>query len=454
MRLEIFDFIEETISVYEGKKALFREASKEVIEFIEDHFLELDNVINISARLKTCNSLKEKILRKDLYIKYRTPGNLISKLSDIIGLRIECRFIEDENDVYNKVMEFFDMADEEYQGYYYNQSNKNLLLKLSDSQPQSQKNGFHIYKIDGIYKYGDMNINFELQIKSMVNMFWGEVEHKVLYKNYKYMLSEDLFKNFMGALMQNLVMIDSQLIILNNHLKELDEPTKQKSQEQLESILAKIVYDIYSNKAKEEFGLVIDYRDACDTVITYVLRKNGENLDYEKHLFDLIEKISKLSKEELYIGNYMNFEQELAYEDDFSRRVGEVILKMLNKDFKWNLFFKIIFRLETGVEHTDFENFVAYFRDSFLFNLENNKDLNEKYTSDEKEEIMYSTMSLILEGFIKSRKVEFIANDNVENINEIINITIRKFTSFEMWKENQGYYKSELERAFISTTDD
>lgn len=446
MRLEIFDFIDETIETYEEKKIILREASKEIIDFLEDHFLEYENVVNVSGRLKTCDSLKEKILRQDFYLRYKTPENLISNLSDLIGFRIECRFIVDEKDVYQKTLKFFDIEDEENPGYFYSQKNQDLLLKLSDSQPQVQKNGFHIYKIDGIYKFGEIKINFELQIKSMVNMFWGEVEHKVLYKNYKYMLAEDLFKNMMDTLMQNLVMIDSQLMILNDHLKDIDEPTKLKSQEQLEAILSKIVYDIYSNKTREEFGVVIDYRDACDTIIAYVLRKNGKNLDYDKHLFDVLEKISKLAKADLHIGNYMNFEKEVRYEDDFSRRVGETIIKVINKDFKWNLFFKIILRLETGEKHKDFENFIGYFRDSFLYNLEHNKDLNTKYTEHEKRMIIDYTMYLILEGFLRSRKVEFIANDNIEKINSTINTTIRKFTGYSMWKENQSYYKGEIER--------
>lgn len=447
MRLEIFDFIEETIETYEEKKIILREASKEIIDFLEDHFLGDENVINVSGRLKTCESLKEKILRQDFYLRYKTSENLIKNLSDLIGFRIECRFIEDEAYIYKKTVELFDIEDEENKGYFYSQKNQDLLLKLSEQQPQKQKNGFHIYKIDGIYKFGEMNINFELQIKSMVNVFWGEVEHKVLYKNYRYMLAEDLFKNMMDTLMQNLIMIDSQLRILNNHLKDIDEPTRMRSQEQLESILSKIVYDIYSNKTKEEFGLVIDYRDACDTIISYVLRKNGENSDdYSKYLFEVLEKISDLSKAELQIGNYMNFEKEVKYEDRFSRKVGEAIIRLLNKDFKWNLFFMIILRLETGEKHKDFENFIRYFRDSFLYNLENNRDLNTKYEKEEKQEIIDFTMDMILESFLNSRKVEFLANDNIELINSTIDTTIRKFTGYEMWKENQTYYRSEIER--------
>jgi len=88
----------------------------------------------------------------------------------------------------------------------------------------------------------------------LVNVFWGEAEHKVLYKNYKYLLSENLFRDIMYSLKENLQMVDKQLMILYNHLKELDEADIEKRKEQLETILSKIIYDIYSDKTKKEFG--------------------------------------------------------------------------------------------------------------------------------------------------------------------------------------------------------
>ena len=58
-----------------------------------------------------------------------------------------------------------------------------IKLNLASKQPQKQKNGFDIYKIDGRYELGGYPVRFELQIKALVNSFWGEVEHKIIYKN-------------------------------------------------------------------------------------------------------------------------------------------------------------------------------------------------------------------------------------------------------------------------------
>ncbi len=115
-----------------------------IVFFIKDHFL------NVNYRIKSKESLKEKILRYNFYIKYKTPENLVRNLSDLIGFRIECRFIEDEVKIYNDIVKLFDKKEEG--GYYSNPLNSSIMLKLDEKQPQRQKNGFEIYKIDGKYK--------------------------------------------------------------------------------------------------------------------------------------------------------------------------------------------------------------------------------------------------------------------------------------------------------------
>ena len=447
MQLEIFDFIEETMEMLREKKTMLRESSKEILHFFEDHFLPFDNVINVSSRIKSPKSLKEKILRQDFYLKYRTPENLIRNLSDLIGVRLECRFIEDEQDVYEKILEFFNQEDEELEGYFYNRRNQDLLLNLKTKQPQTQKNGFYIYKIDGMYRFSDIDINFELQVKSMVNVFWGEVEHKILYKNYRYLLSEDLFKDLMNNLMENLIMIDRQLMTLNDHLTQTDLASKQENRNQIEKLLSKIIYEIYSEQTKEEFGFVIDYRESCDVIISYVLREDRieGKPSYDRHFIDLLTRITQIGEEKIYFGGHMEFEHPIKYEDSFSQAIGDAIMSIINKDFKWNLFFKIIFELETGNKSKDFKNFITYVRDSFLGNLERNEDLKEKFSEEERQEVIDYIMELIAERFKENRKIEFISRENIQAINESINIVLKKANCYEVWKENLDYFTNELD---------
>src|SRR5699024_8045081 len=116
---------------------------------------------------------------------------------------------KDERLIYEELMDQFTIP--VGNGYYRCRDSEFIFLNLDEIQPQSQRNGFGIYKIDGYYEDVKGRINFELQIKSLVNVFWGEIDHRILYKNYNYLMTEDFFRDIMYSIKDNLTMIDRQL---------------------------------------------------------------------------------------------------------------------------------------------------------------------------------------------------------------------------------------------------
>ena len=237
MKLELFDYINSTLDLIEAKKNTLNQIAESLESFFTDSLFINDHFLNVNYRIKSSDSLREKILRHNLYLIYTTPMELIENLSDLIGFRIECRFIMDEEKIYKDILNLFNI---EYKGgYYSNPLNSSILLKLDDKQPQIQKNGFEIYKIDGKYIKEDVKVNFELQIKSMVNVFWGDIDHRVLYKNFNYMLTEDFFKDIMSSIKESLVMIDKQLMLVYNHLNNVDSSNLDNNKNQFKALLSK-----------------------------------------------------------------------------------------------------------------------------------------------------------------------------------------------------------------------
>src|SRR5699024_10008773 len=121
----------------------------------------------------------------------------------------------------------------------------------------------------------------------------------------------------------------------------------------------------------------------------------------------------------------IEYEREIQYEDEFCSKIGEAILEIINKDFKWNLFFKIIFQLGSGNNAEEFEKFLVFLRNRFLDNLEVSKGLNFRFNQEQKEEITLYIMDLISESFINNREIEFINDDNIDCMNSKINIILR-----------------------------
>ena len=199
MNIKEFDYLEIALNELENNNEALIKASmnleKSFFTILNESYCEFSN---ISCRVKSVESLREKILRNHYYKRYPNANELIYKLSDLIGIRIECRFGDDEKKIYRFLKKYFNKkADDDF---FFSDSNNNIFLKLSGKQPQKQKNGFTIYRIDGKFTYENLIIPFELQIKSLTNMFWSEIEHQIIYKNSNYVIEDKFLKDIMNSI--------------------------------------------------------------------------------------------------------------------------------------------------------------------------------------------------------------------------------------------------------------
>lgn len=415
MRLELFNFVEETLQLLESYDDILNEIGDKIQRTLKEQFSNDESFLNIVYRVKSEKSLREKMIKNNFYIKYEHPEHVFGNLSDLIGVRIECRFIKDEEHIYNKIVEFFNVKDEK--GYYTCKDCNSMKLKLSDKQPQTQKNGFKIYKIDGVYNYGKNSFNFELQIKSMVNVFWGEIDHKILYKNYNYMITEGFFKDIMSSIKDNLSMIDRQLMILYDHVSSLDASAVVSAKVQLKVLLSKIIHDVFSNKVKEELGFVFNFKDTTDIIVDYLYMKSvkEKEISYGENFVSLINNVNRIAECDLNLEEYLEFDRDPKYCDEFTRSIGKNILKVINKDFAWNLFFKIIFQIEGGSNSESFEEFLYFLRYKYSLVF---FDISEEhsYTTEEILWLEDEVLGMISENFSKNCSIDYILSNSLKGL--------------------------------------
>ncbi|MDO4535910.1 MAG: relA/spoT family protein [Clostridium perfringens] len=420
MELEVFKFTNESLAILKKLKNNLNHSS----DFLDEFFFNLlnnscDGFFNISTRVKSSSSLKEKIIRNNYYLKYKTPEELFYNLSDLIGIRIECRFIEDEDKIFKFLKSSFSLTNS--QGFSFHESNKNIFLDLRDEQPLKQKNGFKLYRIDGYILSENHKFNFELQIKSMVNIFWSEIEHKVIYKNYNMILGDTFYKNILSSIKSNLGLIDNQLLTIYNHITsnnfQLSEPNVNK--EGIEVLLSKMIFDIYSYKVKNELGVSIDFRNACDIIMDYIINKNNciSPQDYHKTFIDTSIRLNEIFKNEISFKEKISLEENIVFNSDFSSIIGDKLLKSINNDFHWNLFFKILFEIEPLNDTGDFKNFINYLENIFS-NRPIYLNLYLKFSKSEVNIIKTDLLNVICASFLDINSITFIYRDK---LNEIFN---------------------------------
>ncbi|OXX83163.1 GTP pyrophosphokinase, partial [Paraclostridium benzoelyticum] len=296
--------------------------------------------------------------------KYKTPKMLIHNLSDLIGVRLECRFIEEERNIYKLLKSYFNITEDHI--YYYNEENENIRIRLDKDQPRKQKNGFEIYRIDGLFLYGDNKINFEIQIKSMVNIFWSEIEHNVIYKNNAYVMMDKFLSDVFASIKTNLTLIDNQLLSVYKNFSgnNKDKDSKRKS---MEKFLAKIAYDTFAEKMEADIGFIVDFKKPCETIINYSFNKEKDGMDIsEDTTIKGLKRINEISKKDIDFNSRIRFGKLPEFEDEFCERLGNFIISKLNCEFIWNLFFRILFEVEPLNNKKDFENFILFIKEKVV----------------------------------------------------------------------------------------
>lgn len=402
MKLEIFEFLDGAVNHVYNNIDFVNNSANSIRKFFKDIFLNSDFYINTQARVKSEDSIREKFLRNNYYYIYPNSIEAIRNLPDLIGVRIECRFMDDEKKIFDVICDNFTIKCEN--GFYKSELNSNIELKLSEKQPMIQKNGFEIYKVDGRFVDGEDVINFELQIKSLVNVFWGEIDHTVLYKNFNYMITEDFIRAIMFSIKANLSMVDNQLQSVYNHLKNVENKSNfDSSKIQLKAIVSKMVHDLYSVKIKESTGFVVDFKDCADIIVDYIFSKNKfqDAMNYEDYFMRFLNRLNGVSSRKILIGETVEFLEEVEFKNDLCKKFGEGLVELVNKDFKWNLIISVIRDIEENPAFEELVTFVDFVVFAVVRRVKKVIDVLD-ISSDDKNDLKWKVSYIIIDYLSKT----------------------------------------------------
>lgn len=450
MRLKVFDTIDETLALLEKNDALYHKAEAEIEAYLRKLFIGNESIVDINSRVKSKESLREKIIRNRFYAENDSAKQILDHLSDLIGFIVECRFIEDEFHVLECLREKLHVKNEE-DGYYYNPINPNFFLDCASRQPQIQKNGFAIYRIDGYVLQDGQKCNVELQIKALVHSFWGEIEHKLVYKNTNYYVYDDFMKDLLASIKANLTITDRQLNIIYDQMQSASQKDSGITENSFEQLISKAINDLFALKMHESIGFTMNLKKTSTILGHYIfikdIRYDGASNDRISTLFRTFRKLNSIT---------MDFENEIVMEEDFQSNdifihiLGRYLLSILNKDYDWFVFFKMLFAVESGNDMEDFVLFLNVIKNYLV----DNYWLNTSFLrlSMEQAELLHSECAKILAvSLTEISKIDIIHDDKMIAINKayvkFVEELEERVISYQDFMEYQSaYYEEWLSR--------
>lgn len=134
-------------------------------EFSQTH--DYNPIENVSSRLKTPDSIIEKVVRRGCDPSFEAIRQAIT---DIAGVRVTCSF---GSDVYR----IFDLLT--------GQTDIRLVIKkdyIANPKPNGYKSLHAILEVPVFLSEGPVPVFVEVQVRTVAMDFWASLEHKIYYK--------------------------------------------------------------------------------------------------------------------------------------------------------------------------------------------------------------------------------------------------------------------------------
>lgn len=179
---------------YEHQMAILEKALHELQRRIKTSLTPVDVTPTLKYRIKGFDSFYEKLLRRSR--ECRSGEEVL--ITDMLGVRVVCPFMEDLIVVEETLRAAFEITEVERKGSHlgeteFGYSSVHLLIAL----PQDIRDGFHL----------DRKWICEVQLRTILQDAWAEVEHELVYKAELTPLDNKLRRK-LAALNANLTLSD------------------------------------------------------------------------------------------------------------------------------------------------------------------------------------------------------------------------------------------------------
>jgi len=188
-------------------------------ERIEQVLIALDSNPVVSGRIKNFNSFYNK------YLRLLKSNGKEPKINDLLGIRVICPFIEDLGAAENILRNNFKIMETEIKGHYtfkeFGYESTHFLIEI----PQAIIN-----------EHGDPGTDIaEIQLRTILQDAWAEVEHEVVYKA-EYSPFDEPMKRKLAAVNASLSLAD----IIFQEIRSYQRKYSKEMGKRRESFLQKI----------------------------------------------------------------------------------------------------------------------------------------------------------------------------------------------------------------------
>jgi putative GTP pyrophosphokinase len=236
---------------------------------VDDILASLDSRPVVSGRIKNFNSFFSK------YIRLLKEGVKNPQITDLLGIRVICPFIEDLVAAEDLIKRNFTVVEREMKGHYTFQEfcyeSTHLLIII----PQ-----------DLINKYGNPGTDIaEIQIRTILQDAWAEVEHELVYKA-EFSPFDEPMKRKLAAINASLSLADMIFQEIRSYQRKYTKEMGKRREsffQKIEESTDNLLFDAENVKTASSFveninsQVTTDYNESIDDLLVKALSAHNNN---------------------------------------------------------------------------------------------------------------------------------------------------------------------------------
>jgi len=235
---------------------------------IDNILTPLDSNPVVSGRIKNFTSFFSK------YIRLLKTGEKKPKITDLLGIRIICPFIEDLQAAEELIKKYFEITEREIKGHYSFQEfcyeSIHLLIKIPPVL---------------INKYGNPEIDVaEIQIRTILQDAWAEVEHELVYKAELTPFDEPM-KRKLAAVNASLSLADMIFQEIRSYQRQYSKEMSKRREsffQKIEESTDDLLFETDQPKnispiIESDIAIAHDYNNSIDDLLVRALSAHNQN---------------------------------------------------------------------------------------------------------------------------------------------------------------------------------
>ncbi|PJJ55584.1 GTP pyrophosphokinase [Compostimonas suwonensis] len=171
------------------------------------HMHDYNPIEHVSSRLKTPESIIDKVQRKGFDPSFET---IRESITDIAGVRITCSFVSDTYRVFDMLTSQHDIRLVAVKDY------------IKNPKPNGYKSLHAIVEVPVFLSDGVVPVLVEVQIRTIAMDFWASLEHKIYYK-YDQQVPQELLDDLREAA-ETASRLDRKMERLHDEIRVVAQP--------------------------------------------------------------------------------------------------------------------------------------------------------------------------------------------------------------------------------------